>query len=633
MNRERVDGWCERGILALVLGILVFGPLATGAVRTLEFLIIQGLTMGVIILWCARLWLNPRPQMLWPPICWIVVLFVGYAIARYLTADIEYVARQELIRVLIYAILFFAILNNLHRRESTQIVIFTLIFLAMAISFYAVFQFLTGSNRVWHFISPYKGRGSGTYISPNHLAGFLEMLLPLGLAYTLVGRAKPVTKVFLGYASLAVVAGIGVTVSRGSWVATGLALLIFFGLLVVHRNFRLTSLVLMIVLVSGGIFFVENTESFKDRFRKAFENGRLELDIRHEIWDATARMWQDHVWWGVGPGLFDCRFRPYRPSVLQMRPDLAHNDYLNTLADWGVVGASIVALALAALFVGVVKTWKHVRRPESHFGKSSGSNSFAFVLGASIGLLALLFHSALDFNMHIPANAILAISLMALLSAHLRFATESYWLTARLGVKLLATIALAAGFIYLGQQGWRRAHEYVWLQQASRAPLFSTAQAGALEKAFAAEPMNEETAYAIGEAYRTQSWEGGANYPELAARAMKWFSRCMTLNPYDGYGYLRYGMCLDWLDRHAEAGPYFNKADELDPNGSFTAANVGWHYVQIENYAAAKQWFERSLRLEGKDNTIAASYLGIVRQKMLEGTSDKPALPGGLHLP
>src|SRR5258706_7973124 len=108
MERERLDRWCEWGILGLVLGILVFGPLATGAVRPLDFLIIQGLTLGVLALWVARLWINPRPRLLWPPICWAVLAFAAYAVARYRFADLEIVARQEMIRVLIYTFLFFA---------------------------------------------------------------------------------------------------------------------------------------------------------------------------------------------------------------------------------------------------------------------------------------------------------------------------------------------------------------------------------------------------------------------------------------------------------------------------------------------------------------------------------------------
>ena len=145
-----------------------------------------------MLVWVLRLWFSPRPQLLWPPLGWVALAFAVYAVARYLTADIEYVARLEMIQVVVYAFLFFAIVNNLYRQESAQIVSFTLVFLAMGISGYAVAQLLTHSNHVWNLISPYSGRASGTYISPNNFAGFLEMLLPLAVAYLLVGRMSVV---------------------------------------------------------------------------------------------------------------------------------------------------------------------------------------------------------------------------------------------------------------------------------------------------------------------------------------------------------------------------------------------------------------------------------------------------------
>src|SRR6185503_21309810 len=80
MNREVLDRWCERGILGLVLAILVFGPLAMGAVRALPFLVVQGLTLGVLALWGLRLWVSPKPQFLWTPLCHVVIAFTAYAI-------------------------------------------------------------------------------------------------------------------------------------------------------------------------------------------------------------------------------------------------------------------------------------------------------------------------------------------------------------------------------------------------------------------------------------------------------------------------------------------------------------------------------------------------------------------------
>jgi len=643
MNRETLDRWCERGILGLVLAILVFGPLARGAWRPLEFLIVQGLTLGVMLLWGLRLRLNERPWLLWPPICWAVVLFTGYAVARYLTCEIEYVGRQELIRVLVYTFLFFAVLNNLHRQETTQIISFTLIFLAMGIACCAIWQFLSPTNKLptlggllesWFFPDTkwfserfYAERGSGTYVNPNQLAGFLEMIVPLALAYVLVGRGKVVTRVFLGYAAIVAMVGIGVTLSRGSWVACGFALLCLFGTLALHRNYRLPALVMVCFLVGAGAVFIPKTSFFVNRVKAGVDAGKnIEVDVRFRLWEATVRMWRDHTWFGVGPGHFDYRFRAYRPVDVQLRPDRAHNEYLNTLADWGVVGMTLIAAVLVTLFVGLIKTWKRVYRPESEF-QTKQSDKFAFVLGATFGLLAMLIHSLVDFNLQIPANAILAVTLTALLSSHLRFATDSYWVRATSWVRGLVTVALVAGAVYLGWQEAALGREYIWRTRAVHAPPFSPEQAGFFEKAWAVEPNNFETTYALGEAYRTQSFEGGDNYRELAEKAMTWFARGTNANRYDGYNFLRYGMCLDWLDRHEEAGPYFARADALDPNGYFTEALVGWHYVQNGQYAAARPWLERSLRLQGEDNPIAASYLQIANVKLLEAATNPAQSP------
>lgn len=88
-----------------------------------------------------------------------------------------------------------------------------------------------------------------------------------------------------------------------------------------------------------------------------------------------------------------------------------------------------------------------------------------------------------------------------------------------------------------------------------------------------------------------------------------------------------YGICLDLLGRTGEAGPYFDQAVERDPNGYFTAAYMGWHYVQTGDYAAARVWFERSKRLHWQDNRIADSYLGIVTQRLLEAATNSPVNP------
>jgi O-antigen ligase len=632
MNREVLDKFFERGILALVMAILVFAPLAMGAVDAWAFLVVQGLTIGVMFLWMLRIWFSPKPQLLWPPICWVVLAFTIYAVARYFTADIEYVARQEMIQVLVCAFLFFAIVNNLYRQEFSQVVSFTLIVLAMGISAYAVFQFFTHSNRVWNFTSLYAGRASGTYISPNNLAGFLEMLLPLAVAYILAGRIKVVTRIFLGYAALIIMAGLAVTFSRGGWAAAAIGLSALLGILLCQRNHRIPALMLLIVLIGGGSFVAKNylaeSLTYKHRVEGTLDNPQNMLNLRQGMWGAAEKMWLDNFWFGVGPAHYDYRFRQYRTEHVQARPDRAHNDYLNLLADWGAAGGIIVLAGITFFSIGVLQTRKRVGRSENDF--SSGmSNRLAFFLGASAGLLALAAHSFVDFNLHIPANAILGVMLLALLSSNLRFATERYWVSIRPPVKILTIFTLAGGIFYLSAQEVRRANETLWLARAQNPDLLLLERAALLEKAFAVEPENFQASYDIGEFYRLQSFDGARGYEQLAQTAMTWYSRGMKLDRYDGYNYLRYGMCLDWLDRHAEAENFYSTADALDPNGYFTAANIGWHYVQAGDYPAAKSWLERSQRLEWIDNSIADSYMELVGQKLVENASGAGALPSG----
>ncbi|HUA67258.1 MAG TPA: tetratricopeptide repeat protein, partial [Candidatus Saccharimonadales bacterium] len=247
----------------------------------------------------------------------------------------------------------------------------------------------------------------------------------------------------------------------------------------------------------------------------------------------------------------------------------------------------------------------------------------------SAGLLALAVHSVVDFNLHVPANALLGVSLLALLTAQLPTATGYYRFKARAPASIVAAVVLAGGIFYFGLQDYRRGMEAVWLGCADNADLTLLDQADILKKAFDVEPRNFQTAYDIGERYRLQSLEGGDDYESQAQSAMEWYGRGIKLDPFDAYDYLRYGMCLDWLGRHDEAGPYYSRAEALDPNGYFTVANIGWHYVQTGDYAAAQAWLQRSLRLEWTENTIAHSYWDIVGSKLTENASGQPVLPPG----
>ena len=504
LTRNNADYWCERGILFLMLGMLVFAPLALGAVEEWSILVLLGGTLTAFLLWGVRLWLNRKPQILWPPLTWAVLAFTAYAVARYFTADIEYVARMELIQVVLMASVFMLVVNNLRGQDET--ISFTLIALATLISGYAMVQLATHSDKVWNIPTGTNLRASGTYISGNHFAGFLELLMPLALTYLLIGRLKITTKILLGYALLMMGGGLAVTFSPGRLGirrAAGLALVLL--IMMFHRNHRWRALLVLLVMIAGMSIFVatylSKTAGFAQRVTNDDPNSQKALDMssRLWLWESALEMWQaDRTTqvWGVGPGHFDSRFRAYRPEWVQLQPDRVHNDYLNLLTDWGAVGAVIALSSMLVFAWGLLKAWPHMRREENTFGKSQ-SNRFAFFLGATGGLFALAVHSSMDFNLHIPANALIGVTLLALLSSNLRYATERYWIRASTPLRVGLSGGIAVVVVFFAFQEKRLGGEACWrlAQGGTTSRFFQRTGRRRWNTRSLPEPKNSRTAY------------------------------------------------------------------------------------------------------------------------------------------
>jgi O-antigen ligase len=625
-----VDGFCERGIFGVVLVILVWGPLAYGAVRVnpdspeaphlYGLLVIQGLTALAVVMWVARFFTQRPFRLLWPPICWAVLGFVLYAIVRCQTAELAYVARQDLRCVILYGALFFVIVNNLNRRESATLAAVVLIAVGVGESLLAFYQFMTHDARVWQVLkwAPYAARGSGTYVNPNSFAAFAGMVLPLALAYTVMGRLSATVKVLLGYSALVMMAGVVVSQSRGGVMAMGVTLAVFCVVLLYQEGYWRRGALALGALALAGMVLMQQFGAVGERFG----GGLIDKgDARAFYWKVAERIHQQHPWWGGGPGSYRYLYPMWAEVYVQGNPRNAHNDYLNTLCEWGLAGFGIVMAALGLLFGGVSRIWPYVRRGSGDLGGKNSSRA-AFVLGASLGLLFILIHSVVECNMQIPANAVTAITLMALLSAHWRFGTERFWVNPGKVGKTLLTITAAAAVWFLGREGAQAGREFYWLERGLKGTSRERQVAG-LKRAQQTEPGNYMTDYELGEAYRLEAWRGEDGTDDLAREAMGWFERGMALNPYDFETRLGYGMCLDWLDRPKEATKYFVQALELYRNSASVEWRFAWHCSILRNYPMAKRWLELSLQVVRTKE--AEDCLETVKEKLAEGAGNKPA--------
>ncbi len=623
MSREAIDTWLARAIFALMLGLLGFGTLALGGVRPQNFIVLWWLIAAALVLWMVRIWVAPRYRFLWPPVCWAMFPFVVYAIWRWRTADIEFQAREEITQIVLCALLFILVVNNLYGQESVRLLSFSLVFLAMFVAMYGIFQWMRASDNVWGFLRPaeYMDRASGSFICPNHLAGFLEILLPLALALAVTGRMKPFVRIFLIYATLVILVGVAATQSRGGWIAAAVSLCALVLFLLRTKGQYLMALAVAVVLTSSGYWLYSRSVALRVQGTELSGHGR---EIRLRLWASAFQMWKDYPWWGVGPDHFDYRYRHYREAVdrTQGRPGRAHNDYVNTLADYGVVGLALALIPLGVAAWGVMRSWPHLQRSGGEFGEKK-SNRAAVVLGGSAGLVALLVHSFFDFNMHVPSNAFLAVTLLGIISSHLRFATERYWVTARWPIAVGATVALVAMLYGIVPPAVTRTSEVVLLHQADKLRDGSPEKIALLKRAFAVQPKNFHTAYAIGEQLRALAWTGGDDNQERAREALEWFQRNAALNKWDVDALMHVGMCLDWLGRYDEAGPYFVKALELDPNHYITRGMMGWHELQKENYEEAYEWLVKSYHLNWTGNPFIPHLREVERVLFKPGPLDR----------
>jgi O-antigen ligase len=627
VDRTRIDRWLEGGILALLLAIILIAPLAFGAVLPRHFLIIQCLTLGMLGLWLARVWVKPDASLLWAPACWTVFAFAGYAVARHTFADIEYVSRQELLAIVVYASVFFTVANNLYRRQPVWWGAGALIAVTALISAYAVFQFMTHSTRVWTVLQPanYANRASGTYICPNHLAGLIGMVLPMALSLTLAGRISHVARLLLGYATLLLVAGLAVTVSRAGWLAGALAVATLLLVLAREKKFTITLALAATVLFAAGYFFYNNSDIARKRAAAISANvATADQDNRSHYWSTAVKIWETSPLWGVGGGHYDHRYRAVRPPSdrAQGRPGWVHNDYLNTLTDYGVAGLLLVLATPILVVAGIIKSWRFIRRSPDGSGKRAG-NKTATVLGYATALVAIAVHSFFDFNLHIPANALVLVIWLAFATTFMRYIGEDYWHGLKIPGRVLTSLVLMVVMGWLGWQSWRGAQEQHWLRVATRSST-QLEKVAALKRAHAIEPLNPETVYNLGETLRQISWEGADDYAQWAQQAMDWFKLAMPLNPYDPYSRLRYGMCLHWIGQHAAAQPYFDQALELDPNSYYMLAHMGWHYFQLERYVEARRYFMRSHRLNWWNNPMTLSYLRVIEEREKEKAALAP---------
>ena len=269
---------------------------------------------------------------------------------------------------------------------------------------------------------PHSSQASGAYVNRNHLAGLLELSLAVGIGLMIAqledrpGRSwrdffrDTVALLISRKAALRLVLVIMVialvmTRSRMGNTAFFASLLVagVLGLALSRHAPRGTvlligSLIVIDIVIVGAWFGVERTVA------RIAETTVLDAEVKMDPSVYALQIVRDYPLVGTGGGTFYTAFTRYRGEDIGAFFDHAHNDYIQFLAETGVIGSVLIGLfALAAIFCAVLA---QARR------RDPLARGVAF--GVVMGVTAIGIHSTVDFNLQIPANAFIFMILLAL---------------------------------------------------------------------------------------------------------------------------------------------------------------------------------------------------------------------------
>ena len=384
-------------------GLLMFGPLAFGAVEPWSTFILELGSALLALLWLAKQWIEGELTIRWNPlflpmaafgILILLQIVLGKSAYRHDTAStaLLYCA---------YAMLCFVAGQALVRTIQARKIAAILALYGVSIAAFALLQGIAPNGKLYWLRQPTMGGWIyGPYVNHNHYAGLMELLAPIPLVLSLTRLAEEKERIAAGIAAAIMAGTIFLSGSRGGMIALFVELAVFGIILLRQRKtvrIAISVAAFAIVLVSmltwvGGKELTSRVSSISREAREEVSGGtRLSIDR-----DAL-RMFRSKPILGWGLGTFPIVYPKFRTFYTNFFINEAHNDYLQLLSEMGLLGFAVMVWFLIVLYVRAV----------NKIGDWMSDVNSAVTLACTLGFTGILVHSLFDFNLQVPANAAL----------------------------------------------------------------------------------------------------------------------------------------------------------------------------------------------------------------------------------
>jgi len=322
----------------------------------------------------------------------------------------------EFFRYSTYVFFYILTVQLFTRKTFFKKVVNHVVTLSVFIAILAILQYFLSADQIYWFRNvPKNATPFGPYIYHNHYAGFMEMVFPLSLALFLYYRPVVLYGTFrqrmfdflnnqrsnvhflFGLSTIIIGASIFLSYSRGGIISM-LISLCFLAIMLAFQNTRQNTYILLpmitiFILFSVGWF---GWDFIFERFEKIRNAEGLIHDTRLLLWKDTLDIIKQFPISGTGFGTFVDIYPGYRSVPERLIFNHAHNDYLELLANAGLIGAGLFAWFMISLFRTVIRVFRIRRDPYS----------IILCLAGMTGILSILLHSVTDFNLNNGANGL-----------------------------------------------------------------------------------------------------------------------------------------------------------------------------------------------------------------------------------
>ena len=424
--------------LGLLVFILVFSCLAHGTVTLLPLVIIESSVGLVVLFWFGDMAYKRRLSLVKTGLLLPFSLFLGLIFLQLVPLPFNlmrvisfntvglydnylpqgavrvsfplsiypYATIAELLKIVTYIGIFFFLINQIQTKRQFDLILNTIIILGTLISIFAILERYNSLARTAGIgVADFGIPTYGPFMNRNNFAGYINMVIPLALGYFLTEKSlnKKVGYIFcVAMMSLALF----LSLSRAGilvYILTLLFILLFSRFKDSLRDKTKILYVWIAVIICAFVFFTD-TQIVWERLTSLFKKETLVVLGHGYSWKDILRIGRDFPLFGTGLGTFGSISSMYKTTPQQSVFTYAHNDYLQLLSETGILGFLFLSLFFIFYFRSVLKIW--LTRHDTYV--------VCLVFGGLASLFGMLVYSFLDFNLHIPANALLFFVILGL---------------------------------------------------------------------------------------------------------------------------------------------------------------------------------------------------------------------------